>query len=80
MDDDNVLEFKAPKIGEIAGPSQLVGETPPINVTFTDHDGTVVGAFTFDRDTRKWAFEGDMEKSAEKFIHFLTQVVLPPGA
>ena len=68
MSDDNILTFKNPD------PPEPVGQ-PPINVTFTDPDGTIVGTFEFNKDTRKWHFEGDMEESARKFIHFLTEVV-----
>lgn len=74
MSDDNVLEF-----AKIEKP--ILTFTPaPVNVTFTDPDGTVVGKFEYNQATGKWAFEGDMEESAKKFIHFLTEVVGPQGA
>jgi hypothetical protein len=74
MSDDNVLEFREK-------PEPYLTYTPvPVNVTFTDPDGTTVGKFEYNRDTGKWTFEGDMEESAKKFIHFLTEVVGPQGA
>jgi hypothetical protein len=72
--DENVLKFEKPE-----GPV-LTLRNPPVNVTFTQHDGTVVGVFEYNEAKRKWTFEGDMEESAKKFIHFLTEVVNPPGA
>lgn len=73
-DDDNILEFK-----QIPEPYMTFPD-PPINVTFSDTDGTAVGRFEYNQATGKWTFEGDMEESAKKFIHFLTEVVGPQGA
>lgn len=69
--DDNVIPLKTPV---------LTRPHPPVNITFTRPDGGVVGVFEFNEQTGKWMFEGDMEESAEKFIHFLTEVINPPGA
>lgn len=65
---DNILEF--PKDGEPI----LQMEPQPINIVFTSHDGEKVGEFIYDRETRKWSFEGDVEESARKFLHFLHQI------
>jgi len=72
--DDNVIEFAKP-----AAP--VLGSLPPVNVTFTNPDGTIVGMFQYSNDTRKWSFEGDMDESAEKFMGFLLSLFdQRPGA
>ena len=76
MSDDNVLEFQLPE-----NTSQLTLKNPPVNVTFTNPDGSIVGMFQYNNDTRKWTFEGDMEESAQKFMDFLLSLFdQRPGA
>lgn len=64
---DNVLQFEQPQA--------VMTMTPqPINITFTSDEGEKVGEFLYDRETRKWSFEGDVEESARKFLNFLNSI------
>ena len=44
----------------------------PINLTFSDDDGRVIGEFTYDREKKRWSFQGDdMDESAKIFAKFM---------
>lgn len=68
MSDDNIIDFPI---------KTEAPDLPPVNLTFTAPDGTIVGQFLYHQSTGKWTFEGDMEESAQKFINFLTNVMNP---
>lgn len=76
-EDGKVLKFRPATPPE---PALTIGP-PPVNVTFTNPDGTIVGQFQYNNDTRKWSFEGDMDESAQKFMDFLLSLFdQRPGA
>jgi len=51
-------------------PLTLTQTPQPINLCFMD-DGGTVGEFKYDRDAKRWTFEGNMDEAAKQFAKFM---------
>jgi hypothetical protein len=55
-------------------PLSTCPEEAPINITFCNNAGDWCGEFIYDRETRKWSFNGEVEESARQFLDFLSSI------
>jgi len=81
MSEENPLKMVDNTEGEVINPYVLKSELAvpvltlspqPINLTFSDDDGRVIGEFTYNREEKRWSFQGDdMDESAKIFAKFM---------
>lgn len=81
-EEENPLKMVDNTEGEVLNPYIIKSEAPvegvmtlqpqPINLTFSDDDGRVIGEFAYDREKKRWSFQGDdMDESAKIFAKFM---------
>ena len=51
-------------------PAVLTLSPQPINLCFSD-EGGMIGEFRWDRDKKRWTFEGNMDEAAKQFAKFM---------
>lgn len=66
------VEIGKTEILSIQSPAKLFDSTKdwPVNLCF--HQGSdLVGEFIYDRDAKRWTFEGNMDEAAKQFAKFM---------
>ena len=66
------LKTKGPWVIDEHVPMPTLTLTPqPINLVFSDDDGKEIGKFEYDKEAKRWTFEGEANESAKVFAKFM---------